>query len=87
MGPEEPDPTEEPEVGCLGLLKFIVISLVVIILAGKFFTGSFLWEQELPDLSKLVPVRWPPRMANGTPMTNVAVEKPEAFLGAHAVTV
>ena len=57
MGPEEPDPTEEPEVGCLGLLKFIVISLVVVILAGKFFTGSFLWEQELPDFSKLVPVR------------------------------
>ena len=56
VGPEEPDPTEEPEVGCLGLLKFIVISLVVVILAGKFFTGSFLWEQDLPDISKLMPV-------------------------------
>lgn len=55
VGPEEPDPTEEPEVGCFGLLKFIVISLVVLILAGKFFTGSFLWEQNMPDLSKLMP--------------------------------
>lgn len=56
VGPEEPDPLEEPEVGCLGLLKFIVISLVVLVLAGKFFTGSYLWEQSLPDISKLIPV-------------------------------
>ena len=47
VGPEEPDPLEEPEVGCLGLLKFLVISLVVVVLAGKFFTGSYLWEQDL----------------------------------------
>ncbi|KIP09845.1 hypothetical protein PHLGIDRAFT_102163 [Phlebiopsis gigantea 11061_1 CR5-6] len=47
VGPEEPDPQEEPEVGCLGLLKFLVISLVVVVLAGKFFTGSYLWEQDL----------------------------------------
>ncbi len=57
VGPEEPDPNEDPEVGCLGLMKFIVISLVVIILAGKFFTGSFLWEQELPNLRHFIPVR------------------------------
>lgn len=56
VGPEEPDPTEEPEVGCLGLLKLIVITLVVVVLAGKFFTGSFLWEQELPNLRQYVPV-------------------------------
>ena len=56
VGPEEPDPTAEPEVGCIGLLKFLVISLVVIVLAGKFFTGSYLWEQQLPDLSGLLPV-------------------------------
>ncbi|KAF7792107.1 hypothetical protein EIP86_003137 [Pleurotus ostreatoroseus] len=55
VGPEEPDPTEEPEVGCLGLLKFIVISLVVIVMAGKFFTGSYLWEHNLPDITKLIP--------------------------------
>ena len=56
VGPEEPDPLEEPEVGCLGLLKFIVISLAVIVLASKFFTGSYLWEQDLSGIRKLIPV-------------------------------
>lgn len=56
VGPEEPDPTEEPEVGLLGLLKFILYCAVFIILAGKFFTGSFLWEQELPNLSRFLSV-------------------------------
>lgn len=56
VGPEEPDPTAEPEVGCLGLLKFLVYALVFIVLAGKFFTGSFLWEQELPNIRKWIPV-------------------------------
>jgi len=46
VGPKEKDPTEEVEVGCLGLVKFILYILVGIILAGKFFTGSFLWEYE-----------------------------------------
>ncbi|OBZ71833.1 Membrane steroid-binding protein 1 [Grifola frondosa] len=55
VGPEEPDPTEEPEVGCLGLLKFIVYAFVFILLAGKFFTGSFLWELELPNLKQFIP--------------------------------
>ena len=57
VGPEEPDPTEEPEVGCLGLLKFILYATLFIILAGKFFTGSFLWEHELPNLRQFIPVR------------------------------
>lgn len=57
VGPEEPDPTDEPEVGCIGLLKFFVISLVVVVLAGKFFTGSYLWEQDLKSgLRNLIPV-------------------------------
>lgn len=57
VGPEEPDPTEEPEVGCLGLLKFLFISFVVVVLAGKFFTGSYLWEQDIASgLRRLVPV-------------------------------
>ena len=44
MGPLERDPTAEEEVGILGLLKFIVIVLVCVTLAGKFFTGSYTWE-------------------------------------------
>lgn len=57
VGPEEPDPTEEPEVGCLGLLKFILYFTIFVLLAGKFFTGSFLWEQQLPSLRQFLPVR------------------------------
>ena len=58
-GPEEPDPTEEPEVGCLGLLKFVLYVAVFALLAGKFITGSFLWEHELPNFKKWIPVRRP----------------------------
>lgn len=46
VGPEERDPTAEEEVGFLGLLKLIVYLLLIIVLAGKFFTGSFLWEYD-----------------------------------------
>jgi len=46
VGPEERDPTAEEEVGLLGLLKFIVYLLLAIALAGRFFTGSFLWEYD-----------------------------------------
>ncbi|KAF9224348.1 cytochrome b5 [Gyrodon lividus] len=46
VGPEERDPTAEEEVGLLGLLKFIVYLLLIIALAGKFFTGSFSWEYD-----------------------------------------
>lgn len=55
-GPVEPDPTEEPEVGCLGLLKFVLYVAVFALLAGKFITGSFLWEAQLPDVRRLIPV-------------------------------
>jgi len=68
VGPKEKDPTEEVEVGLLGLLKFILYLLIFGVLAGKFFTGSFLWEYEgkwtnlrtympvsrLPPLSRIV---------------------------------
>jgi len=42
--PLKRDPTAEEEVGLLGLLKFIVVVLVCVTLAGKFFTGSYTWE-------------------------------------------
>lgn len=57
VGPEEPDPTEEVEVGCMGLLKFILYATLFVVLAGKFFTGSFLWEMDVPNLRQLIPVR------------------------------
>jgi hypothetical protein len=44
--PLEPDPTAQEEVGLLGLLKFIIIVLFVIALAGKFITGSYTWESD-----------------------------------------
>lgn len=56
VGPEEPDPTAEPEIGVLGLLKFLVIALVVVTLGGKFLTGSYLWEMEVPNIKKWLPV-------------------------------
>jgi hypothetical protein len=43
VGPLERDPTGEEEIGILGILKFIVIVLVCVTLAGKFFTGSYAW--------------------------------------------
>ncbi|EPQ59511.1 cytochrome b5 [Gloeophyllum trabeum ATCC 11539] len=46
VGPEERDPTAEQEVGCLGLLKFTAYLVIFLMLAGKFFTDSFLWEYE-----------------------------------------
>ena len=59
VGPEEPDPTAEVEVGVIGLLKFFVYCLIFFALAGKFFTGSFLWnyESHLPTLKSWIPVR------------------------------
>lgn len=59
VGPEEPDPTAEPEVGCLGLFKLVLYVTVFALLAGKFITGSFLWEHELPNFKKWIPVRRP----------------------------
>ncbi|KAF9042563.1 cytochrome b5 [Hymenopellis radicata] len=45
-GPEEPDPTAEVEIGALSVLKFVVYAVVVVLLSGKFITGSYLWEYE-----------------------------------------
>ena len=46
VGPEEPDPTAEVEIGAKDLLKMLVYLIIVVALAGKFFTGSFLWEYD-----------------------------------------
>ncbi|KAJ3566966.1 hypothetical protein NP233_g6669 [Leucocoprinus birnbaumii] len=46
VGPLEPDPTAVQEVGLLGLLKFIIYVVLFFLLAGKFITGSFVWEHE-----------------------------------------
>ncbi|KAI0069157.1 cytochrome b5, partial [Artomyces pyxidatus] len=43
VGPEEPDPTLEEEVGLAGLLKFFVYVLLFILLSGKLISGDFLW--------------------------------------------
>ncbi|KAH9950098.1 cytochrome b5 [Amylocystis lapponica] len=54
-GPAEPDPTEEPEVGCVGLLRFLLYCAVFALLAGKFVTGSFVWDAQLPSLRQFLP--------------------------------
>ncbi|KAF8639745.1 hypothetical protein AX17_001007 [Amanita inopinata Kibby_2008] len=46
VGPLEPDPTAQKEVGLLGLLKFFLYLVIIIALAGKFITGSFTWEYQ-----------------------------------------
>jgi len=46
VGPAERDPTALKEVGLLGLLKFFVYLLLFTALAGKFVTGSFMWEYQ-----------------------------------------
>ena len=86
VGPEEPDPTAEVEVGCLGLLKFLLYSAIFIVLAGKFITGSYLWEFEPPNLRQYMPVRLSsshkpcavaPRMLNATPASRADACPPE----------
>lgn len=44
--PEEPDPTAEVEIGLWGLVKFLLSTIVIVMLAGKFVTGSYLWEYD-----------------------------------------
>ncbi|KAF8900025.1 cytochrome b5-like heme/steroid binding domain-containing protein [Mucidula mucida] len=45
-GPEERDPTAEVEIGALSVLKFLLYTVVIVLLSGKFLTGSYLWEYE-----------------------------------------
>jgi hypothetical protein len=44
VGPPEPDPTAVQEFGTVDLLRFLLYALVIALLAGKFFTGDYLWE-------------------------------------------
>ena len=46
VGPEEPDPTAEVEVGLWGLVKFLLCTILIVMLTGKFVTGSYLWEYD-----------------------------------------
>ena len=46
VGPEEPDPDAEVELGLWDLVKFLLCTIVVIALAGKFVTGSYIWEYD-----------------------------------------
>lgn len=57
VGPPERDPTEQKEIGLLGLLKFLVYMLIFTALAGKFVTGSYTWEYQ----SKWIQIKnlWP----------------------------
>lgn len=82
-GPEEIDPTEEPEVGCLGILKFVLYATIFIVLAGKFITGSFLWEHELPNLRQFIPVRTNYTCELRTALTESHTDKSAAILRAH----
>ncbi|KAH8830547.1 hypothetical protein DL96DRAFT_1593381 [Flagelloscypha sp. PMI_526] len=45
----ERDPTEEVEVNLGGALKFLVYALLIVLLAGKFFVGSWTWGTELEN--------------------------------------
>jgi hypothetical protein len=59
VGPEEPDPTAEREIGVWGVVKGLIILVVAILLAGKFFTDSYLWEYQgkWVKLKTYLPVR------------------------------
>lgn len=58
MGRAERDPTAEVEVGLWGIIKFLLTTLLVISLTGKFVTGSWMWEAELGKWGK-VSTYWP----------------------------
>jgi hypothetical protein len=62
VGPEEPDPTYEPEIGVLGLLKFLVYLLLFIVFTSKFVTGDYFWGYN----GKWVQLKtyWPVRIFN-----------------------
>lgn len=44
VGPEEREPEEE--IGLGGLVKFLLLATAVIMLAGHFITGDYLWDYQ-----------------------------------------
>jgi len=46
VGPEEPDPTAEVEIGLWGIVRFLLSTIAIAMLAGKFVTGSYLWDYD-----------------------------------------
>jgi len=59
--PAEPDPTDAAtvrEIGLLGLCKFLVYVLLVVLLAGKFITGEWFWGGDA-DVRKSLWKLWP----------------------------
>ena len=59
--PAEPDPSDEAavrEIGLLGLCKFLIYVLLVVMLAGKFVTGEWFWGGEA-DVRRTLWRLWP----------------------------
>ena len=59
--PAELDPTDAAtvhEIGLLGLCKFLVYVILVVLLAGKFVTGEWFWGGEA-DVRKTLGKLWP----------------------------
>lgn len=46
VGPEEPDPTAEVEIGLWSIVKFLLSTIVIVLLTGKFVTGGYLWDYD-----------------------------------------
>lgn len=46
VGPEEPDPTAEVEIGLWGLVRFLLSTIAIVMLTGKYVTGSYIWEYD-----------------------------------------
>jgi hypothetical protein len=44
VGRLERDPTAPVEVGPLELVKFLLLAVILFFLAGKFYTGDFMWD-------------------------------------------
>ena|ERR1700731_2155096 len=59
-GPPERDPTAVYDVGVLDLIRVLAFTVLIVLLAGKFFTGDFLWEYRTrwTNLKRVWPVEF-----------------------------